>query len=273
MQFRNEYPVGVPCWVDIASPDPQATARFYADLFDWELDQRGDYLVGRRYDGDVAGIGRLVPGDSTATWNMYVRVADVADAARNVPAAGGTVVSGPHDAPGIGRVVVCADRQGAQFRLFEPAGLTGAQRVNAPGTWNFNELNTNDAEAAAGFYGAMFGWRAHPLAYAGEEFQMWTRPGYGDFLETIDPGVKQRHREGGAPPDFSDAVAWLQGLPAGAEPHWSVTFSVDDTEAVAERAERLGGSVLVPPFNAGVAIVAQLSDPAGGRFTASKFLG
>lgn len=273
MQLRTEYPAGVPCWVDVAWPDPQAAARFYAGLLGWEVEDRSGYLVAKRYGGDVAGIGSLVPGDSAVVWNMYVRVDSAAEAAAKVAAAGGTVVREPHDTPGIGRVAVCADSAGAVFRVLEPAGLTGAHRVNEPGTWNFNELNIDDFDGATAFYGAVFGWEASPLEFRDESFTMWRRPGYGDFLESIDPGVKARHAEGGAPPGFSDAVAWMQDLTAGAEPHWSVTFSVDDTEAVAARAKELGGTVEVPPFNAGVAIVAQLRDPQGGRFTASQFLG
>jgi predicted enzyme related to lactoylglutathione lyase len=272
MQLRNEYPVGVPCWVDIASPDPQDAARFYGGLFRWEIEERGGYRIGRRYDGDVAGIGSLVPGDPAPVWNTYVRVQSAADAAAKVVAAGGTAGE-PHDTPGIGRVAVCADQQGAQFRVLEPAALTGSQRVNAPGTWNFSELNTNDFDGAIAFYGPVFGWEADPLDFGGVTFMMWRRPGYGDFLESIDPGVRKRHTDGGAPPGFTDAVAWLQEPTGGAPPHWSVTFSVDDTEAVAARAVELGGSVEVPPFNAGVAIVAHLRDPQGGRFTASQYLG
>lgn len=272
MQLRREYPAGVPCWVDIASPEPAETARFYGGLFEWEIEDRGGYLVGRRYDGDVAGIGSLVPGDTAAVWNTYIRVERAVEAAAKVAAAGGTAGQ-PHATPGIATVVVCADPAGAAFRLFEPAGLTGAHRVNEPGTWNFNELNTGDFEGAAAFYGAVFGWEPALFTLGDQRLTMWCRPGYGEFLETIDPGVRRRHAEGGAPPGFSDAVGWMQPLAGSAEPHWSITFAVDDTEAVAARAEKLGGTVEVPPYHAGVAVVARLRDPRGAVFTASKYLG
>jgi hypothetical protein len=280
MQMRETYVAGVPCWVDIASPDPLGAARFYADLLGWEIEDRtpagasGPYQVARRYGGDVAGIGALVPDlPPAAVWNMYIRVVSVAGTAAKVVAAGGTVVRDAYAAPGLGRVAVCADPAGALFRPFEPAGLEGAQRVNEPGTWNFSELNTGDFDGATAFYGAVFGWEASPLEYGAESFTMWRRPGYGDFLETIDPGVRRRHAESGAPPGFTDAVAWLQGVAGGGKPHWSVTFAVDEANAVAARAEKIGGTVQVPPFDAGVAIVAQLRDPQGGLFTVSKYLG
>jgi hypothetical protein len=274
MQLRTEYPAGVPCWVDIASPDPAEAARFYAGLFEWEIEERGSYRVARRYGGDVAGIGSLVPdAPPAAVWNTYIRVESVAETVAKVAAAGGTVIGEPHATAGIGRVAVCADAAGAVFRIFEPAGLAGAQRVNAAGTWNFNELNTDDFDTATAFYSTVFGWETTPLEFGAETFLMWRRPGYGDFLETIEPGVKRRHQEGGAPPGFTDAVAWLQGLAGGGTPHWSVTFAVDDADAVAARAEELGGTVDVPPFDAGPSRVAVLRDPHGAPFTVNRYNG
>jgi uncharacterized protein len=54
-------------------------------------------------------------------------------------------------------------------------------------------------------------------------------------------------------------------------PHWSVTFATDDTHAIADKAVELGGSVLVPPFDAHVVRVAVLADPQGAVFTVNQF--
>jgi len=51
-----------------------------------------------------------------------------------------------------------------------------------------------------------------------------------------------------------------------ASPHWSVTFAVDDADAVAARAVELGGKVLVPPVDTPPVRSAILSDPQGGVF-------
>jgi predicted enzyme related to lactoylglutathione lyase len=271
--LRHTYPAGVPCWADIDAPDPGGAERFYGGLFGWEFEQRADgYRVARLDGADVAGIGSLASGGPVA-WNTNIRVENAAATAATVAGNGGTVVAEPQEITGIARVAVCADPAGAVFRVFEPAGLAGAQLVNAPGTWNFNELNTADFEGATSFYGAVFGWETEPLEFMGQRFTMWRQPGYGDFLESIDPGVRQRHQEGGAPPGFTDAVAWMQPLAGEGQPHWSVTFAVADTEAIVAQAERLGGTVVVAPFDAGASIIAQLRDPQGGQFTASQFLG
>ena len=51
-----------------------------------------------------------------------------------------------------------------------------------------------------------------------------------------------------------------------------MTFAVDDADAIAARAGELGGSVVVPPFDAPWVRTTVLADPAGASFSASKFV-
>jgi predicted enzyme related to lactoylglutathione lyase len=65
MPERNDYPPGVPCWVDMLQPDAQAAARFYGELMGWTFEgpgtmpgnPPGQYFVARLDGRDVAGIG------------------------------------------------------------------------------------------------------------------------------------------------------------------------------------------------------------------------
>jgi predicted enzyme related to lactoylglutathione lyase len=65
---RDEYPSGVPCWVDVLEPDPVAATRFYGGLFGWEFDGPGpgDYYEARLRGRHVAGVGAQPPGGPTA---------------------------------------------------------------------------------------------------------------------------------------------------------------------------------------------------------------
>jgi predicted enzyme related to lactoylglutathione lyase len=79
------------------------------------------------------------------------------------------------------------------------------------------------------------------------------------------------------PEGFEDAVAWLAPMasnefPADVPAHWSITFAVDDADAIAARAAELGGEVKVPPFDAPYVRMTVLSDPQGATFTASKYV-
>jgi hypothetical protein len=118
----------------------------------------------------------------------------------------------------------------------------------------------------------VFGWETLGL---GGGAQMWRLPGYGEFLEQSDPGLRQRMADAGAPDGFADVAAALNPI-ADDQPevpaHWSVTFGVDDADATAQRAAELGGEVVVPPFDAPWVRMTVISDPQGATFTASKFV-
>ena len=279
MPERDGYTAGVPCWVDTSQPDPEAAVPFYSGLFGWEFedvmppDSPGKYFIGRIRGGDVAAVGSQPEGaPPMAVWNTYIWVDSADDAAAKVKAAGGNVVMEPFDVMDAGRMAVCSDPEGAVFCVWQAKAHKGAQVVNEHGSLNFNGLNTRDVESAKAFYGSVFGWGTLDL---GGGADMWTLPGYCDFLEQSDPGVRGRMEEGGAPAGFEDAVAAIN--PIGDDQpdtpaHWSVTFGVDDADATAERASELGGRVVVPPFDAPWIRTTVIADPQGATFIASQFV-
>jgi len=280
---RDGYPAGVPCWIDTSQPDPDAAASFYGGLFGWGFEDRmpddaaGRYLVAKSHGRDVAAVASQQENSPPdPVWGMYVAVDSADDAAAKATEAGGSVVDEPFDVLDAGRMAVLADRENAVFCVWEAKGHKGAQLVNAPGTWNFSELNTRALDGAKEFYGALFGWETRTIEGGGMEFTFWSRPGYGEFLASLDPEIRKRQRESGAPEGFDDAVAWLQPMrgdqfPPESPPHWSITFAVDDADASAAKVTELGGKVLVPPFDAGPTRVAAVSDPAGAAFTVSRY--
>lgn len=284
MLERDGYPPGVPCWVDTAQPDPQAAVRFYTGLFGWDFEERtpagspGQYLVGELRGRDVAGVGSQPEGaPPDPAWNMYVSVDSAEETAAKVKDAGGAVLMEPFDVGSAGRMAGLADPEGAAFCVWEPKEWSGAQLVNEHATWNFNELNTRDPGGAQTFYRAVFGWEATTIVTGDGGFTMFRCPGYGDFLAERDPDIRERQAAGGAPEGFEDAVTWLIPMtdgqfPEGTPAHWSTTFAVDDADAVAEQAEKLGGKVLAPPFDAPWVRMTVLRDPQGAVFTASKFV-
>jgi len=277
---RDEYPWSVPCWIDTGQPDPDAAMRFYGGLFGWEFqrvtasDSPGPYFLAHLNGLAVAGVWPLPDQmGPEALWASYVCVESADHAVARASDAGGSVVTEPFDVSDAGRMAVLDDPAGATFCVWEPRGRRGAESVNAPGTWNWSELNTPDPEAAKGFYGTVFGWEASALEIGGGDTIMWRLPGYGDFLEQLNPGTLQRHKDFGAPEGFSDAIAWLseQAPDDVRPPHWSVTFASDDVHTHAEKAVELGGAVIVEPFDAEAVRAAVLADPQGAKFAVNQF--
>jgi uncharacterized protein len=286
MLERDGYPPGVPCWVDTGQPDPEAAASFYAGLFGWELEDRmpadapGRYFVARLRGRDVAAVGsQSDQAPPTPVWKTYVWVESADDTAAKVNEAGGSVLAEPFDVLEAGRMAVFADPEGAVFCVWQAKEHKGAQLVNEPGTWNFSELNTRDPDGAKAFYGAVFGWEPTDMDPGDGQggFTFFRLPGYGDHLAARDPGLRDRMADVEAPEGFEDAVAWLSPMTSGQQPdevppHWSITFAVDDADAVAAKATELGGRVLAPPFDAPWVRMTVISDPQGAVFTASKFM-
>lgn len=293
MPERDGYIPGVPCWVDASEPDPEATVDFYGELFGWEFEDvmppslEGKYFIARcetrgwsLFDmsgdlrsGDVAAV-RSIPeaASPTAMWNTYVWVDSADEAAARVRRSGGGVAMEPFDFMAAGRMAVFTDPEGATFCVWEAKEHKGARVVNDPGSLNFNGLSTRDVEGARSFYGSVFGWQTLLLDGGAE---MWTLPGYGDYIEGYHPDLRKRWAEAGAPEGFEDVVATINPI-ADDQPdtpaHWSVTFAVYDADATAAKATELGGKVIVPPFDAPWVRMTVIADPQGATFIASKFV-
>jgi hypothetical protein len=273
MSRRDQYPPGVPCFVDTLTPDLAAAKRFYGGLFGWEFagpgpmggDPPGEYFVARLRGQDVAGIGSQPAGNGSApppAWNTYVAVRDADQTAARALATGGEVLVEPVDAPPAGRLAVLADPAGAAIAVWEPGARQGAALVNEPSAWAMSLLSTDDPDAATAFYGDLFGWRAEPFdAGPGVELWLWRLPGY----------------VGGEPeqPVARDVVAAMSRIDpsaAGPAPNWGIDFWIADADAAALAAPALGGTVMAPPFEVAGFRRAVLADPHGAVFSASQLL-
>jgi uncharacterized protein len=279
MPERNGYIPGVPCWVDTSQPDPEAAVDFYSGLFGWEFEDvmppesEGKYFIARLRGGEVAAVGSIPEAaPPVAMWNTYIWVDSADDTASKVRAAGGAVMMEPFDVMDAGRMAVLTDAEGAVFCAWQAKENRGARVVNEPGSLNFNGLNTRDVHGAKSFYGSVFGWTTLALDGGAE---MWTLPGYGDYLERDNPDLRKQTAEAGGPEGFVDVVASINPIPddqPDTPAHWSVTFAVDDADATAARATELGGKVVVPPFDAPWVRTTIINDPQGATFIASKFV-
>jgi predicted enzyme related to lactoylglutathione lyase len=246
MGQRTEYTPGTFCWADLGAPDPDSAEAFYGELFGWraEITPGGYWML--TLDGrNVAGLFDL-PQGYPPSWISYVAVESVDAAAARSRELGARVLIEPRDVGPpdvqVGRMALLGDPQGASFALWQAGLHRGAQLVNDVGAMVWNQLATSDVDAAASFYGELFGWTTEPF----EDDQ-------GDYWNL-------RNREG-----------WLNGgvmaLPAeDVPPHWQVSFTVPDAQDAVARAEELGGGTIVPPTSTAVGDIAVLRDPAGAAF-------
>ncbi len=237
MSERDGYEHGVPIWIDTWRADVRPAARFYADLFGWEIqgaEEAGTegYAIGTLRGRDVAGIGSPLPPaapKSPAAWTTYVQVDDVEETVAKVREAGGSVLAEPFESLDGGRIAIIADPSGAALGVWRLGEHRGAELVNEPSAWAMSFLASPDPDAAARFYGAVFGWEAESFGPA----TMFRLPGF----------------VGGEPsqPVPRDVVATMMPAAEGAPAAWAVNFWVADVDDVATKARELGGEVISPP--------------------------
>ncbi len=106
-------------WSELTTTDPAAAAEFYGQLFGWMVKppdaNMGGYRVVCVGEQGVAGIIAMQPGAPAAPphWGSYITVADIDQTSALCASLGGQVLVPPMDIPGVGRMAVFMDPQGA----------------------------------------------------------------------------------------------------------------------------------------------------------------
>jgi uncharacterized protein len=234
-------------WHDLLTTDAPAARAFYTELFGWgveELDMGGvEVLLLKNGDRSIGTI-MAEPSLPASHWMPYLAVNDVEATCKRLSELGGQVCVGATSVPSFGRFAVANDPQGGTFsplKRLTDAGPPPDPGQPAPGDFCWDELSTSDPEAAARFYGELFGWSVESV------------PMEQPYWMAKNEGVP---------------VAGIMGQPdALLRPSWLPYLAVADVDATAAQAAGLGATVLVPASDIpGLGRFAVLVDPTGARF-------
>jgi len=246
-----DYPYGSPCWVDLLVSDVPRAKAFYTDLFGWEWlsgdPATGGYTMALLDGHPVAGISRRPDAAPVPSqWTTYLRVGDIAVAARAINAYGGRTLGRPVSLGALSRTLIAVDPGGCYFGVWEPGDLPGSGVLDEPGSLTWNELLTRDYDRVQGF-NAVFG----------HEFTDETEPG--------GPRWATAHTGDGNPAyglaEIDDA--WPRQIPA----HWVASFAAHDVAPGISRAVDLGATVLKGPSDGPFGVGAVLSGLEGEVFS------
>ena len=220
-------------WYELLTEDASAASSFYGRILGWTVRDAAGSVRGYRIIGtgqsDVGGMMEIPP-DAKARgmrpiWLGYVAVDDVDAAAAKIVAEGGTQQMPPTDIPGVGRIAMLADPQGAGFYVMRGV-MDGTSNAFAPdrvGHCHWHELLTTDQGAAWTFYGSQFGWTKGDSMPMGD---------MGDY-EFID------HR--------GDMVGAVMRPDEGKRPRWRFYFGVPDIDQAVRDVAEGGGTIAYGP--------------------------
>jgi|SRR4051794_4757338 uncharacterized protein len=174
-------------WYELMSPDPAGSKAFYDAVVGWNVEAQSSFPNGYRMIGrsDGKSAGGILPlteemqqHGARPAWLGYIHVTDVDASVAAIQKAGGHVLMPAFDIPGVGRVAMVADPQGAPFYIMKPtppAGQPDAKSdvfsVDEAQHVRWNELSSSDQDGAIDFYTRHFGWTQEggmPMGEIGE---------------------------------------------------------------------------------------------------------
>lgn len=248
MPAITEYAPGTPTWVDLASPDHEASASFYGELFGWEVQDPGPQFGGYKNfalrDTLVAGLAMVQGEGAPPMWTTYIATADADATAAKVTEAGGQVLFAPMDVMDLGRMAVFMDSVGAVFGVWQAGTHHGSGIVNEPGAPIWHELGTRDTDNAKEFYGHVFDWGAVDQKAPGGDYTQWMLSGRS----------------------VGGMMHMGEQFPAGVPSNWMPYFAVEDCAEAVARATELGASVMMEPMEIEIGTFSVLGDPHGAMF-------
>jgi len=241
MTDMKSYPPGVFCWTELATSDGKAATKFYTSLFGLTANEmpmgpnEPPYVMLQKKGKNVCAL--YENKKAKPAWLSYVSVTSADDSAKKAKSLGAKLLSEPFDVMDVGRMANIQDQQGAKFAIWQPKKHKGADIINEPGTMCWNELSTNDLEAARKFYSALFGWKLK-----------------------ISPGYTEAH--------VGDvATGGMHDMAKEMPPFWMPYFAVTDCDASLKKAKSLGVKEAFDPRDIPeVGRFSIMADPLGATF-------
>ena len=244
-------------WYELMTSDADAAQAFYGPLLGWDFsatDTPGvDYWQGSRDGEQIVGLlaltAEMTEGGARPAWIGYVAVDDIEASLDSIAQAGGNRLMGPNHLPGVGRMAMVTDPQGAPFYVMQPEGsgpaMSFAKYEPKVGRCAWNELMTADQPAAHAFYTQTFGWEK------------------ADTLDMGPMGAYDMYANG----DYTLGAIMQkpEEMPVSV---WSYYFRVPEIDAAAAYVTENGGQIINGPMEIpGGEHVFTGIDPQGAMFS------
>jgi predicted enzyme related to lactoylglutathione lyase len=214
-------------WFEYVSKDAPKAQGFFGELFGWSTKNvpmpDGAYTMIAAPDGTTIGGYFASPdGGSKASWLPYLLVPSAADIAAKVKSLGGSIMKDAFKVGDFATMAVVIDPLGAPLALWQPTKPEDAAKPSA-GHFVWNELPSKDPEASVSFYSKIGGFTSSKMDMGG----------MGTYHVLESDGQ-------------SRAGIMAQQMP-GAPHAWLPYVQVGNADQTADKAKKLGATIVVPP--------------------------
>jgi predicted enzyme related to lactoylglutathione lyase len=155
-------------WHNLVTPDAESARSFYGGVFGWDFEVLEDGLYTKvsykgRNLGGIVEVPKAGDAPRSSFWLNAVSVPELDRALQSALDAGGKQLAASTEIPGVGRVAVISDPQGAVVQLIHASGGDPPDEVAPMHTWLWHELIANDPSGAVDFYRNVFGYEVQAL--------------------------------------------------------------------------------------------------------------
>ncbi len=239
-------------WHDLISDTPEASERFYSELFGWEFEPVGkkfglgddiNYSIIRhkgRLIGGMVNENKLQRSEEISQWIPLMSVSDIHAAIVRLEADGGVVFTPATELADRGWLAVVSDPQGAIFALVQTNSGDPVDRKPKIGDFLWSEVWTNNVDSATDFYGNLAGYNKETTILD------------DDFTYRM-LGSENRPR-----------IGLVKNPLPELDPVWVSYIRVEDPAPILERVEELGGTIILDTRERDVGgKVALITGPSG----------
>ena len=223
-------------WHDLITHTPEASKRFYHELFGWEFEEHNlslgfggnlNYSL-IRHQGEL--IGGMIDANrlehtnpaELSQWVVVMSVADIDAAVEVVQGSGGKVLTPATDVSARGKIALIEDSQGASFALLQTRDGDPADRKTPVGGFLWDEIWPDELKPATDFYTRLTSLQAD--------------------THTTSSGGKYHFMRSADTPRFGLLQQPIKEL----SPTWTSYIRVQQPSAITNRVAELGGRVLLP---------------------------
>lgn len=248
MTQQNNYPNGMPSWIDLTTTDIEGAKSFYSGLLGWSYtggqEEFGGYLQVLKDGQVVAGMNPMAEAGMNV-WSLYFSVDDITKTCDSIRESGGTLIAEPMPVGDLGHMAIATHAAAGTFGLWQGGTFKGADAFNKPGALTWEDLRSTNAIAAQEFFNKVFGYRYDDLPM----------PVPGDYKTFAFPGGEQ-------PLGGMGAMLDTEGSPS----HWLVYLRCDDSPTAEAYVRANGGNVITETAQTPFGQQCMVTDPFGATF-------
>lgn len=208
---------------DLSTYTPKQTIKFYETVFGWKYYKDYNYYLAYKGYDMVTGLyetpEKFKEMKMPHFWMTYIQVENVDNVVHKAKNLGG-IVEMEQEVPGLGKVALIRDPQGAGFTVYEGDALESTRTEDKACTLIWNELHISNTQNIIPFYGGIFNWS---FQSAGEgTFKIYTQ--------------NNTH--------IADALE-ISNVYKGKYEYWVCTFGVNDLNKSKRKIVDNGGAIIV----------------------------